>query len=83
MKRFEIRKKVGIFCLAAITVWQSILPVQAATGVNVTYRTQEEIQEYAKEDGVTIKDPLEFAEEQLHLRPFSLENCQIRHWNPR
>lgn len=72
MKRFEIRKKVGIFCLAAITVWQSILPVQAATGVNVTYRTQEEIQEYAKEDGVTIKDPLEFAEEPVASAPFQL-----------
>ena len=43
-----------------------------ATGVNVQYRTQDEIREYVKNNGATQKDALKFAENPLTEAPYAL-----------
>lgn len=43
-----------------------------ATGVNVAYRTQREIRDYAKKSGVSLKDALTFAENPITAEPYAL-----------
>ncbi len=45
---------------------------EEAVGVNVTYHTQEEIRNYVKNSGVSLNDPLEFSEEPVTTKPYSL-----------
>ncbi len=43
-----------------------------AVGVNVAYRTQKEIRDYAKKSGVSLKDALTFAENPITAEPYAL-----------
>lgn len=43
-----------------------------ATGVNVAYRTQKEIRDYAKKSGVLLKDALTFSENPITAEPYAL-----------
>lgn len=71
MKRNKVIKRAGIFCAAAAAFLCCVLPVRAASGVNVANRTQEEIRAYAVRDGVMINDPLEYAEAPVTSAPFA------------
>ncbi len=43
-----------------------------ATGVNIAYRSQKEIRDYAKKSGVSLKDALTFAENPITAEPYAL-----------
>ncbi len=42
------------------------------SGINVAYHTQEEIRNYAKKSNVSLEDALEFSEEPVTKKPYSL-----------